>query len=152
MSSSGQRASSYGFPKQDNQDDCGVFTAVYADYMARSVPMLFSAADVPMLRLKLAGEIASGQVGVWQQLKAAAKSGSTWFDTTNRAQIFTGYPTAHNMSLPMLVFNWRQRRTQQEGEGERDNRLVVPLWCCFDSTNMYNISGRCGAVTHMYLY
>lgn len=46
-------------PIQDNKDDCGVFTAVYADYVARAAPMLFSAADMPVLRLKLAGEIAS---------------------------------------------------------------------------------------------
>lgn len=41
-------------PAQHNHFDCGIFTIMYADCLARGVPLDFSQADIPQLRQFLA--------------------------------------------------------------------------------------------------
>jgi sentrin-specific protease 1 len=41
-------------PRQVNSLDCGVFTAMYADYMSQQKPMTFSQSDMRQLRYKMA--------------------------------------------------------------------------------------------------
>ncbi|VEU22115.1 DEKNAAC103126 [Brettanomyces naardenensis] len=49
-------------PTQSNGFDCGVFTCTTADYLAREVPLLYSQADMPVLRRRMAYEIADGKL------------------------------------------------------------------------------------------
>ncbi|KAK9845918.1 hypothetical protein WJX81_005972 [Elliptochloris bilobata] len=49
-------------PRQHNAVDCGVFALMFADRAARNAPMRFSEADMPLLRLKLAAEIAAAKI------------------------------------------------------------------------------------------
>jgi len=49
-------------PRQHNAVDCGVFALQFADHAARNALMRFSEADMPLLRLKLAAEIAAARI------------------------------------------------------------------------------------------
>ncbi|QPG74589.1 hypothetical protein FOA43_001920 [Brettanomyces nanus] len=49
-------------PTQENGFDCGVFTCTTADYISREVPLLYSQADMPMLRRRMAYEIGTGML------------------------------------------------------------------------------------------
>ncbi len=49
-------------PRQRNAVDCGVFALQFADHAARNADMRFSEADMPLLRLKVAAEIASARL------------------------------------------------------------------------------------------
>jgi sentrin-specific protease 1 len=42
--------------------DCGVFALQFADHAARNADMCFSEADMPLLRLKVAAEIANARL------------------------------------------------------------------------------------------
>lgn len=44
-------------PKQDNTNDCGVFTCTFAEFICRDAPINFTQKDIPALRQKMEEEI-----------------------------------------------------------------------------------------------
>lgn len=50
-----------GVPKQFNGYDCGVFTCVFGECLARRAPFSFSQADMPYFRYKITHELVTGQ-------------------------------------------------------------------------------------------
>lgn len=48
-------------PQQDNCDDCGVFTCMFADYVSREAEINFSQADMVNCRERIAWELIHGK-------------------------------------------------------------------------------------------
>ncbi|KRK01777.1 sentrin-specific protease 1 [Drosophila yakuba] len=49
-------------PQQDNMDDCGVFTCMFAEYLTRDASITFCKDDMTYFRKKMALEIAEGEL------------------------------------------------------------------------------------------
>ncbi len=49
-------------PRQNNFDDCGVFTIKFADYLSESRPLQFTANDMPYFRKRAALEICKQRI------------------------------------------------------------------------------------------
>jgi hypothetical protein len=55
------RSRTVGIPRQTNSYDCGVFTLVYADCLARRVRMVFGQSDIANYRMRMAYELLKKQ-------------------------------------------------------------------------------------------
>lgn len=49
-------------PQQDNGTDCGVFTCMFAYYLALQLQLRFSAADMPYFRQRITLEILNKEI------------------------------------------------------------------------------------------
>ena len=61
-------------PQQDNCDDCGVFTCIYANYVSADLPLGFTAADMPLFRKRITLDILRKKVD--QEKKDKPQQGS----------------------------------------------------------------------------
>lgn len=49
-------------PQQENGSDCGVFSCMYAEFVTRNRPIVFTQANMQYFRMKMVYEISSGQM------------------------------------------------------------------------------------------
>lgn len=51
-----------GIPQQENGSDCGVFSCMYAEFITRNRPIVFTQQNMPYFRMKMIYEICTGQM------------------------------------------------------------------------------------------
>jgi sentrin-specific protease 1 len=51
-----------GTPQQENDDDCGMFVCMFADFLLENLPLQFTQEDIPALRLKICYSILKGKL------------------------------------------------------------------------------------------
>ena len=53
-------------PQQNNGSDCGMFSIIFADFLADNLPLKFSQADIAEFRVKVCASILRGSLWYWQ--------------------------------------------------------------------------------------
>ncbi|XP_015119654.2 uncharacterized protein LOC107042917 [Diachasma alloeum] len=61
-------------PHQNNDNDCGVFVCVYAEYLTRHASFLFTANDMPHIRRRMMEEIVSSELSCTSPMPSCGES------------------------------------------------------------------------------